>query len=328
MVRTAFTLDVVLLVISIVRRRFANHNSPNIVFAYHSSTFHITTTLLTAEFAGSAIATFALSYNVYVSLLLGLIIPIVTLPLAFLIPSDERPRNPRQHTADKHTEQHELSTLATSCLKQLRKPTIPSRSDLRVSWLVATCLISRIGRYPFSLLLPTVSHRYQDTMTETGFLLCLKAVVSLMGLAILMRCIRPLFLRRQSPTHSADATPLFGPYRLDLWTMRGSAVCMAIGAALLSASRSPTIVYTGVVLYALGIGFGGGVGGLIAQLTGSEGDLLPDSMLEAVFDAIAAPATSYTCLFGAQLDESMSMVGLSFVAAASIFSLIAIGTFF
>lgn len=171
-----------------------------------------------------------------------------------------------------------------------------------------------------------------------------------MGLAILMHCIRPLFLRRQSPTHSADATPLFGPYQLDLWTMRGSAVCMAIGAVLLSAPRSLMIVYTGmlsprssmpgglnppilrmqlgVVLYALGIGFGGGVGGVIAQLMGSDGVLLPDNMLEAVFDAIAAPAMSYTCLFGAQLDESMSMVGLSFVAAASIFGLIAIGTFF
>ncbi|RAH47390.1 uncharacterized protein BO95DRAFT_462096 [Aspergillus brunneoviolaceus CBS 621.78] len=294
----------------------------------HSYTFHITTTLLAAEFAGSAIASFALSYGVYVSLLLSLVLPIVTLPLAFLIPSDERPLNPGQRTADQHTEQHELTTWATSCLKQLRKPDFPSRSDLRVSWLVATCLISRIGRYPFSLLLPTVSHRYQGTMAETGFLLCLKPVVSLMGLAILMHCIRPLFLRRQSPTQSADATPLFGPYQLDLWTMRGSAVCMAIGAVLLSAPRSLMIVYTGVVLYALGIGFGGAVGGVIVQLMGSDGVLLPDNMLEAVFDAIAAPAMSYTCLFGAQLDQSMSMVGLSFVAAASIFGLIAIGTFF
>ncbi|RAH75052.1 uncharacterized protein BO66DRAFT_434156 [Aspergillus aculeatinus CBS 121060] len=294
----------------------------------HSYTFHITTTLLAAEFAGSAIASFALSYGVYVSLLLSLVLPIVTLPLAFLIPSDERPLNPRQRTADQHTEQHELTTWATSCLKQLRKPEFPSRSDLRVSWLVATCLISRIGRYPFSLLLPSVSRRYQGTMAETGFLLCFKAVVSLMGLAILMHCIRPLFLRRQSPTHSADAAPLSGPYQLDLWTMRGSAVCMAIGAVLLSAPRSLMIVYTGVVLYGLGIGFGGAVGGVIARLMGSDGVLLPDNMLEAVFDAIAAPAMSYTCLFGAQLDESMSMVGLSFVAAASIFGLIAIGTFF
>ncbi|PYH43503.1 uncharacterized protein BP01DRAFT_384436 [Aspergillus saccharolyticus JOP 1030-1] len=294
----------------------------------HSYTFHITTTLLAAEFTGSAIATFALHYSVYVSLLLGLILLIVTLPLALLIPSDERAVTSRQRPADGHTEQHELTTWATSCLKQLRKPKVPSRPELRVSWLVATCLISRIGRYPFSVLLPTLSHRYQGTMTETGVFLCLNAGVSLIGIAFLLHGIRPFFSRQQSPTHSADATPLFGPYRFDLWTMRGSAMCMAIGAVLVSSSRTLTMGYAGVVLYALGIGFGGGVGRLIAQLTESEGVLLPNNMLEAVFDAIAAPAMSYTCLIGAQLDESMSMVGqLSFVAAASIFGMIAIGSF-
>ncbi|PYH90747.1 hypothetical protein BO71DRAFT_486853 [Aspergillus ellipticus CBS 707.79] len=286
-------------------------------------TSHITITLLVAELVGSAVTPLLMAYSLNASLLLGLILPLVALPLAIVISSDTWPLGTRQPTSGKRMEEHELPSWSTPSLQQLGKPDSVLRSDLRVSWLVATCLISRIGRYPFALLLQAVSHRYRWVVSETGYLVVLRAATSLVWLLILNHFIRPLFARRRSPTDSSDTNPPFSPYLLDLWTVRSSALCLAASCVLLSLSSSAVTVYAGIVLYALGIGFGTGSRGLLAQWTTHE-CALPDNMLEAVSDAIAAPMMSYTYALGAQLGSPL--LSLPFVASASMFGLIAIGT--
>ncbi|KAI0805581.1 major facilitator superfamily domain-containing protein [Xylaria sp. FL0064] len=194
--------------------------------------------------------------------------------------------------------------------------------DKTVVALVFTFLISKVGRQSSNILFQYVSKRYGWALSQAGLLLSLRAGVNIILFIVILPLIINFVLAK---THATTR---------DLWIGQASIVLMTIGAFILSASATATLMIIGLIVYTLRTGFPPIIRSLVTYLVDSHHESQTSdiarlyaliSVLEGIGSLVAGPGMAWAFRWGISLGESW--LGLPFGLAAILFAIALVTVF-
>jgi MFS family permease len=131
--------------------------------------------------------------------------------------------------------------------------------DRNVIFLLASFLVSRIGRQAINILIQCVSKRYDWTIAQAGLLLSLCAAVSIILFVAILPALAVYLLRRTGQAAFRD-----------LILARGSGLFLIAGSGILALSFTPGWMITGLIVLTLGMGLSPAARSLITSLVESR----------------------------------------------------------
>ncbi|KAH8821770.1 major facilitator superfamily domain-containing protein [Xylogone sp. PMI_703] len=180
--------------------------------------------------------------------------------------------------------------------------------------LLLTCIVSVFGRYIQELVLQYVTKRLNWTWSQAAYLMTVRSAANLLNLVVILP-----FISNYLITHLLMTTKL-----KDLWLVRMSSVLLVSGSYAIGLSGHPIPLTIGLVIYAMGGGFGFLVRSLITSMVEPHYVATLYNIIaicEAAGIMSAGPALSASFRRGLQLGGAW--IGLPFFISGTLFAICA-----